>query len=157
MELLNVIHDETYVDNVTQGLVSADERIPVDPEQVEDWPLEQRAAYYARRGMADLGDSDRKKVVDLAGRIKVIWDKWHQMNGDNRPLTRCKAGTRRDYDINLDGVAHYGMLPDFIQDVRNAGLSAEDLAPLFRSANDYVEMWTSCDQRAAVIHEKRHA
>jgi microsomal dipeptidase-like Zn-dependent dipeptidase len=148
MERLNAVHDQVYVDNITQGLIAAELRIAVDGDQVEDWPLEQRAAYYARRGMVELGDSDRKKVVDLVGRIKAIWDKWQQMNGDNRPLERCKAGPRRDFDINLDGVAHYGMLPDFLQDLRNSGLSSADLAPLFRSAFDYIEMWRSCEHRA---------
>jgi hypothetical protein len=43
------------------------------------------------------------------------------------------------------------MLPDFLQDLRNIGLSAEDLAPLLRSANDYVEMWGTIDERAAEL------
>ena len=115
---------------------------------MEDWPVEQRAAYFARRGMVELGQSNRGKIVDLIGKIKAIWDKWEAMNGDNRPLDRCKAGPRRDFDINLDGMAHYGMLPDFLQDVRNIGLTAEDLVPLFRSAYDYVQMWSTCEQRA---------
>jgi hypothetical protein len=151
-ELLNAIHDQEYVDNITQGLIAADLRIAVDDDQVEDWPVEQRAAYYARRGMVGLGDSDRKKLVDLVGRIKALWDKWQQMNGDNRPLERCKAGPRRDFDINLDGVAHYGMLPDFLQDLRNCGLSAPDLAPLFRSAYDYIEMWNNCERKAGEMN-----
>ena len=61
------------------------------------------------------------------------------------PLVRDRAGRRRDFDINIDGFAHYGLLPDFLQDMVNSGLSTEDLAPLFRSANDYVEMWAKCD------------
>ena len=64
---------------------------------------------------------------------------------------RSTAGARRDYDINLDGVAHYGMLPDFLQDVRNVGLTPEDLSPLFRSANDTIEMWRTCEQKAPEI------
>jgi hypothetical protein len=43
------------------------------------------------------------------------------------------------------------MLPDFLQDLRNSGLTAEDLAPFFRSAGDYVEMWATCEKRAAKI------
>ena len=74
------------------------------------------------------------------------WAQWERMQGDNRPLTRSKAGPRRDFDYNLDGMAHFGMLPDFLQDLRNVGLTAEDLAPLFRSAYDYVEMWSACAQ-----------
>ena len=73
------------------------------------------------------------------------------MNGDNRPLARSIAGERRDFDINIDGMAHYGMLPDLLQDLRNIGLTAEDLVPLFRSAYDYVQMWGTCEGRAAEL------
>ena len=31
----------------------------------------------------------------------------------------------RDFDINIDGVAHVGMLPDFIQDLFNIGMTQE--------------------------------
>ena len=120
---------------------------------MEDWPVEQRAAYFARRGMVELGQKDHARVVDLIGKIQAIWDKWQEMNGDNRPLERCKAGPRRDFDINLDGMAHYGMLPDFLQDLRNIGLTAEDLAPLFRSAYDYIQMWETCEKRAAEVKQ----
>ena len=65
-----------------------------------------------------------------------------------RYLTRSTAGERRDFDINIDGMAHYGMLPDLLQDLGNIGLSVDDLAPLFRSAYDYVQMWEKCEQRA---------
>jgi len=66
--------------------------------------------------------------------------------GQQPPPGSLTAGPLRDFDINLDGMAHYGMLPDFLQDVRNDGLTAEDLAPFFRSANDYVEMWSACEK-----------
>ncbi len=157
LERLNAINDQEFVDNVMQGFWAADLKIEVDDDQVEDWPIEQRAAYYARRGMVELGQKDHNKVVDLIGRIRAIWDKWQEMNGDNRPLSRSTAGARRDFDINLDGMAHYGMLPDFLQDLRNIGLTAEDLAPLFRSAYDYVQMWQTCTDRAREISAKIQA
>ena len=148
---IKIGHEQEFIDHVTQGLCAGDLRLKVDDEQVERWPVEQRAAYYVRRGMVELGQSDHPKIVDLMGKIKSIWDKWQTMQGDNRPLARSKAGPRRDFDINLDGMAHYGMFPDFLQDLRNAGLSAEDLAPLFRSAYDYVEMLATCERRAVEI------
>jgi hypothetical protein len=148
LERMNAINDQVFVDNITQGLVAGELRIKVDEKQVESWPVEQRAAYYVRRGMIELGQSDHERVVVLMGRIKAIWDKWQEMSGDNRPLVRHKAGPRRDFDINLDGMAHYGMLPDFLQDIRNDGLTAQDLIPLFRSAYDYIEMWATCERTA---------
>jgi microsomal dipeptidase-like Zn-dependent dipeptidase len=151
LERMKIVHDQEFVDNVTKGFWAADLKIEVDEKQVEDWPVEQRAAYFARRGMVELGESDRHRIVDLLGKIKAIWDKWNAMNGDNRPLARSNAGPRRDFDINIDGMAHYGMLPDFLQDLRNIGLTAEDLAPLFRSAYDYVQMWQTCEHEAVRV------
>jgi hypothetical protein len=42
---------------------------------------------------------------------------------------------------NLDSMAHYGLLPDFLQDLRKQDLEIEDLATLFRSAGDYGQVW----------------
>ena len=72
------------------------------------------------------------------------------MEGPNPPLTRSVAG-RRDFDINLDGMAHYGMLPDFLQDLRNNGATPDQLAPLFRSAEDYIKMWERCEDRKSHV------
>lgn len=41
---------------------------------------------------------------------------------------------------------HPGMLPDFIQDMKNLGLTDEDLLPLFRSAEEYIRVWEKCEQ-----------
>ncbi len=86
-------------------------------------------------------------------RIEAIWDKWNDMEGDNPPLVRSTAGPRRDFDINIDGMAHYGLLPDLLQDMRNMGLSPADFEPLFRGAEDYVRMWEKCEQRAGQLAE----
>jgi microsomal dipeptidase-like Zn-dependent dipeptidase len=58
------------------------------------------------------------------------------------PLTAHDGGA---YDINTMGLAHYGMLPDFLQDASNVGLTDSDMAPLFRSAEDYIQMWEKCE------------
>jgi len=47
----------------------------------------------------------------------------------------------REFDVNVDGVAHYGLYPDFIEDMRQAGMTDEELAPLFQSAEAYLQMW----------------
>jgi hypothetical protein len=38
------------------------------------------------------------------------------------------------------------MLPDFFQDTRNIGLTQEDLTPLFRSADDLIVAWETCER-----------
>ncbi len=58
----------------------------------------------------------------------------------SQTFSRLRTGNRT-WDINTDGVANVGLLPDFIQDLKNVGLSDDDLAPLFRSAEHYVALW----------------
>ena len=117
------------------------------------WPDEQYAAYLVKRGLP-LPEKERDDdVIRWHEKITGIWKKWHDMQGDNPPMVRDMAGPRRDFDINLDGLAHYGMLPDFLQDMRNQGMDVQDFAPLFRSANDYVEVWARCEERSAALKE----
>lgn len=85
--------------------------------------------------------------------VKRAWTQWQRMNGTNEPLRRYTFGYRdfgtervsRDFDVNIDGVAHYGMLPDFLQDVANSHRRPEEVGiyfdPLFRSAENYIRMW----------------
>jgi microsomal dipeptidase-like Zn-dependent dipeptidase len=153
-EAWEVLHGgrfQKWVDNVTHGLWKAEESTNLDEDALEKMPDEMRAAYHFRKGDSLERSDLNKKDQELIQKIKGIWTKWHQMEGNNIPLERSKAGLTRDFDINLDGMAHYGMLPDLLQDIRNSGLTAEDLAPLFRSANDYLQMWDTCEQRAQEI------
>jgi microsomal dipeptidase-like Zn-dependent dipeptidase len=132
--------EQGRIDNIARGLWALDEA------DIEDWPPEQRAAHLVRLGSPPDVDAP-DQVAEWYRKIKPIWDKWSEMEGDNPPLARCKAGPRRDFDINIDGMAHYGLLPDMLQDMRNAGVAIEDFAPLFRGAEDYVQMWEKCEQR----------
>jgi microsomal dipeptidase-like Zn-dependent dipeptidase len=57
------------------------------------------------------------------------------------PALGKSVSGKRTFDYNFDGLAHVGMLPDFIQDLMNVGLTPADLEPLFRSAEAYIAMW----------------
>jgi microsomal dipeptidase-like Zn-dependent dipeptidase len=54
-------------------------------------------------------------------------------------FVRERSGTRT-FDLNTDGVAHYGLLSDLIADVQQHG-GAAALRPLFHSAEAYLRMW----------------
>jgi hypothetical protein len=146
------------IDNMTRGFwlaAEAEANQTPAPKSRSDlkarWPDEQFAAYLVKRGLP-LPEKERDDdVVRWHAKITDIWQKWRDMQGDNPPLVRDTAGPRRDFDINLDGLAHYGLLPDFLQDMRNQGLDVKDFAPLFRSANDYVEVWAKCEERSAAL------
>ena len=88
------------------------------------------------------------------GHEGVVDARWAAMDeGPNEPLSRSFAG-RRQFDVNLDGVAHYGMIPDFLQDSANVARAAgapELVPPLFRSAERYLQMWSRIEVRAATL------
>ncbi len=149
-EFVRLHYEQKGVDQITSGFWLADEQEAPEARELDEWPRRQRAAYLVKKGIDPAGNSNHDdETVRIAMRIAAIWKKWQEMKGDNRPLERSTAGERRDFDINIDGMAHYGMLPDFLQDIRNCGLSAEDLAPLFRSAYDYIQVWETCKKQAA--------
>ena len=58
----------------------------------------------------------------------------------------------KDWDINFEGVAHYGMMPDLLQDMTNVGLEAANLNPMFHSAEDFAQMWTKSLKAANAIN-----
>jgi microsomal dipeptidase-like Zn-dependent dipeptidase len=72
------------------------------------------------------------------------------MHRTDVPFTRHTEG-ERTFDLNEDGLAHYGLLPDFLKDLLRVGLSEKDLDPLFSSAEAFVATWEKCERRAAVL------
>jgi microsomal dipeptidase-like Zn-dependent dipeptidase len=54
-------------------------------------------------------------------------------------FTREVSGTRT-FDLNTDGVAHYGLMADLVADMQQNG-GRRALAPLFRSAEAYLRTW----------------
>jgi membrane dipeptidase (peptidase family M19) len=53
---------------------------------------------------------------------------------------RQRSG-RRAFDLNTDGVAHYGLLADLLGDMKRQRTTRAALPPLFRSAEAYLRMW----------------
>jgi hypothetical protein len=51
------------------------------------------------------------------------------------------SGRTEPYDISLDGVAHIGMIPDFVEELKVVGLTNEDLEPLWNGAEAYLRAW----------------
>ena len=147
-ETIKIRYEHQVIDEITRGFWLAEQSEVPQPGQLAEWAHWQQAAYIARKGLVGKAGVDLDDLsLEHVGKIEAVWKKWHQMEGRNRPLARSMAGERRDFDINLDGMAHYGMLPDFLQDICNSGLTSQDLVPLFRSAYDYVEMWKVCQQK----------
>jgi microsomal dipeptidase-like Zn-dependent dipeptidase len=68
--------------------------------------------------------------------------------GSNAPLKPYTMG-RRTFDFNVDGFAHYGMLPDLLQDLKNIGLGPRGFDALFSSAEAYLVMWENAGRVAS--------
>ncbi len=51
-----------------------------------------------------------------------------------------RSGTRDPYDINADGVAHYGLYPDWLEDVRRQA-GDEFIQDMERGPEAYLQMW----------------
>lgn len=65
-------------------------------------------------------------------------------------LTKCQTGTRT-WDYRTEGVAHYGLFPDFLQDLRNLDMRSEERSALFSGAEYFVRMWEKCEQQKTLI------
>ncbi len=51
----------------------------------------------------------------------------------------------RQFDLNVDGVAHYGLYPDYLADLRQLPGGEEALRYLFRSAEAYLQFWENAE------------
>ena len=78
---------------------------------------------------------------DRAGGPDPVTNPFRSYDG-SVAFDRQRSGTRV-YDINHDGVAHYGLYPDWIEDARKvAGSEGETLMQAMgRGAEAYLQMW----------------
>ncbi|MFN8397385.1 MAG: hypothetical protein U0176_22370 [Bacteroidia bacterium] len=58
-------------------------------------------------------------------------------------FTPCKTGNRT-WDFNVDGVAHYGLWPDYLRAWDAAGMKPEEKAAFMHSAEGFLQMWAKC-------------
>ncbi len=80
--------------------------------------------------------NDQSTCIDVDSRLTYPFT----IEGVDGEFHRQQTG-ERTFDFNTDGLAHIGLLPDFIADLKNVGLTDDDLKPLFRSAETYILMW----------------
>ena len=83
----------------------------------------------------DAEDRDREKTLQEAEGKRVSYP--FSLPGRTQAIGESVIG-QRTFDFNTDGLAHVGMLPDFIADLRAIGLGPDDLKPLFSSAEGYI-------------------
>ena len=64
----------------------------------------------------------------------------------NLEFGKQRTGSRT-YDLNEDGVAHYGLFADLLADMQRTRPGRRALTPLYRSAEAYVRMWERARRR----------
>ncbi|MEV5803218.1 galactose-binding domain-containing protein [Streptomyces collinus] len=64
-------------------------------------------------------------------------------------IDRQTAG-RRTWDLNTDGAAHYGLVPDWIEDIRRVG-GQDVVDDLFRGAESYLGTWGATERHQAGV------
>ena len=60
----------------------------------------------------------------------------------NQPSERNAAGIGKTWSLDVDGSAHYGMLSDFVEELRQEG-TATDMQDVFNAAERYLQTWES--------------
>ena len=63
---------------------------------------------------------------------------------DGKVTIDKRVSGQRVYDINVDGVAHYGLYPDWVEDLRHLA-GQEIIDDLGRGAEAYLQMWERAD------------
>lgn len=66
---------------------------------------------------------------------------------DGRVTFERQVSGERVFDINTDGVAHYGLYPDFIADMQREPDGEQALQFLFRSAEAYLQFWENAQAK----------
>ncbi|MFG2867027.1 discoidin domain-containing protein [Streptomyces sp. NPDC048338] len=70
-------------------------------------------------------------------------------------LDRQTTG-QRTWDLNTDGASHYGLVPDWIEDVRLVGGQGV-VDDMFRGAESYLDTWGGSEQHRAGVNLAAHA
>ncbi|MFF8638006.1 discoidin domain-containing protein [Streptomyces pilosus] len=65
-------------------------------------------------------------------------------------LDRQTTG-ERTWDLNTDGAAHYGLVPDWIEDIRRVG-GQDVVDDLFRGAESYLDTWGASEAHRAGVN-----
>jgi hypothetical protein len=125
-------------------------------EELNNCMPERKAAYLCVRGENSLPAHMRTtRTMELYRVMLPIYNLWMEFeNGPNEPLRRSYAyAGGRDFDFNLDGLAHYGMLPDLIQDLKNQGLNSDQIRPLFIASEQYIKMWEQAQAAKMTVQD----
>jgi microsomal dipeptidase-like Zn-dependent dipeptidase len=67
------------------------------------------------------------------------------------PMTKASMGTKT-WDYNTEGVAHYGLMPDYFESCKKVGMSAGEWNAFNSAAERFAQMWEKCTGAAADLN-----
>ncbi len=65
-------------------------------------------------------------------------------------ITQCVMGSKT-WDFNTEGVAHYGLMPDYIKSWEAAGMTTNEKEIFFKSAEYFAQMWEKCERQKSAV------
>ena len=71
--------------------------------------------------------------------VCVDYENGFQSIDGKRTIFQQQTGNRK-FDLNYDGIAHYGLLADHVESIRLNG-DSHTINVLFKSAEAYLQMW----------------
>lgn len=83
-------------------------------------------------------------LSDFNGKTGVIF---------RQPEERNAAGAGRTWSMDMDGSAHYGMMSDLVEEMRQEG-TPQEMQTLFNAAERYIRTWEATEASAAGIQQK---
>jgi microsomal dipeptidase-like Zn-dependent dipeptidase len=160
-QLLNIAEGEQYSGLVSSHSWSTLESLPriyklggvITPYAgsstgfVEQWrrvkPMHKDKRFYFGFGWgADMNGFGAQGPPRGAGVANPVTYPFKSFDG-KQTIDRQKSG-ERVYDINVDGVAHYGLYPDWVEDLRKIA-GDEIVEDMARGPEAYLQMWERAD------------
>ncbi|MFJ1969982.1 discoidin domain-containing protein [Streptomyces sp. NPDC087903] len=93
-----------------------------------------------------IGDHPAPRGADAADKVTYPF---RSVDGGS-VIDRQTTG-QRTFDLNTDGAAHVGMIPDWIEDIRLVG-GQDVVDDLFRGAESYLGTWGAAEQHQAGVN-----
>lgn len=93
-------------------------------------------------GVACAGGTD----AEVAAQTNPIVYPFKTLTPGTRLPMNMSTVNGRQFDFNTEGMAHFGLFPDFIADLQSLGVTDTEFGPLFRSAEGYIQMWSRAEQ-----------
>ena len=112
-----------------------------DDQPAQDETGPQVTFVTARRADEERDDAAPRAEVDEIVAIGGARQMWPMKKMKSTAGFKLDQAKNTGWDVNLDGFQHIGLFPDFLQDVRNVGVSWERMTPMFNAVEDYVRMW----------------